>query len=147
MFEGNECKKLLDNIPLLTDILRSRGKEEVGEPFIKIFESFGRIIENVYKAEVNKQSLKTEIEAFGASWKESSMTLTTKAHMVMCHLEDFINFVGDQPVALFSEQTHEAVHAEFNRTWEKYLVKEDENPMFAKNLLQAIFDFNATHAK
>lgn len=146
VFEGNECKKLLENLPALEKVLNKCNRLEDGRPFLQVLQTFSRITSFIHKPQIDVEKVSTAIMRFKIAWQETSMTLTTKAHIIIDHLIDFIQAQNRQNMSFFSEQSHEAVHAEFMKTWTKYIVKEVSNPRFKSQLLKATLDYNACHA-
>jgi hypothetical protein len=146
VFEGNECKKLMDNLHVLEKILLDCDQSDIGKPFVKVFSTFSQINHLINSPKINIDVLKQQISQFAKVWKESGMSLTTKVHIIIDHLIDFVVLRGENNLRLFSEQTHEAVHAEFWKTWAKYEVKDISNPIFEKRLLRAVLDYNGSHA-
>lgn len=145
MFEGNECKKLLENLPLLRSFIDEPKVLEQADPLIRILESFSEVNNLLFQQVVEQDKLTVATEHFGEAWKASGLNLTTKAHLVVTHLSSFVKQMKGQKIAIFSEQAHEAVHAEFFKTWSRYLVKEPTNPTFTPRLLRAVLDFNGAH--
>lgn len=143
-FEGNECKRLLESLPVLYDMMTS-DDIEVLRPYLRILESFKDVNHLVHEKEVDIRKLHDAIEEFGLAWKDSGVSLTTKVHLIIDHLEDFVRTWGGSRMELFSEQAHEAAHAEFQKIWSKYRVKEVSNPMFINRLHRAVLDFNGSH--
>lgn len=143
-FEGNECKRLLENLPLLQDILTKEQLEEIS-PLVQILETFQQINHYVHQEEVDMHLLHESICGFRDAWHESGMSLTTKAHMIIDHLEDFVRSWGGRHISRFSEQAHESTHAEFLKIWSKYRVKNIQHPQFKDRLLRATLDYNGSH--
>ena len=113
-FNGNACKKLLSNF----DILRSLCPIQR----LKYVECF---------------------ENFKTSYLSLGISVTPKVHTVLFHIIDFCESV-DVGLGRYSEQTVEAVHADFKLTWNKYKVGES-NPRYPSQLLKAVNDYNSKH--
>jgi hypothetical protein len=149
VFEGNECKKLLDNTSLLQDILETSFDDVPKDlqRLVHLLELYSDINRILHEPEVNRAELQSAIEAFKATWKVSKMTVPTKVHIICYHLLDFVDIRGAANISQFSEQSHEAAHVEFMKTWKNYKVKERNNPRYKNNLYKATLDFNGSHAK
>lgn len=145
MFEGNECKKLLDNLPRLRSILEDAGQLERGKPFINILDSYANLNKELFQPEVNIGYLEQAISSFAEAWEEANLAVTTKVHIVVSHLADFVRAKNGKNIAMYSEQSHEAIHCEFAKIWSRYLVKETTSPSYIPRLLKAVLDFNGTH--
>lgn len=143
-FEGNECKRLLDNIATLNDVLNRRQLRQI-RPLIRVLEAFKEINSLVHQDVVDTTELRGAVEDFGTSWSSSGMSLTVKAHIIIDHVEDFVSSWGNANISRFSEQAHETAHSAFLKTWSKYRVKEVSNPRFQEKLKQAVLDFNGSH--
>lgn len=146
IFEGNECKKLLDNVPKLVDILTLSGRISEGSSLVEVFSSFAQVNSIVHDESVNTVALEASIARFKTAWKTSGMPLTTKVHIVISHLVDFVSMMNNSSIRLYSEQSHEAVHVEFWKTWMKYQIKDETSPNFSRQLLRAVLDYNGSHA-
>jgi hypothetical protein len=151
VFEGNECRKLLKNVDLLKEILSEHGKLQDGIVFVMIFVHFRNVIDIVFDSSkcINLDSLSSEISSFQKNWKLSKMSVTTKVHLVVHHLANFVEskVINVKEMSHLCEQSHEAIHAEFLKTWNNYAIKEISNPHYASKLLSAVLDYNGSHAK
>lgn len=144
-FEGNESKKLLNNVGVLEGILNKKCLKKAS-PFIKVLKSFKIIIDLVYDKAIDLRRLENAIEDFKIGWKDSNMSLITKAHIVIDHLFDFVSARRNTSMAFYSEQSHESAHCEVDKTWSRYFVKEQSNPQYMDRLLRCVLDFNAQHS-
>ena len=63
----------------------------------------------------------------------------------MHHLEEYIEQEGDVGLSLFSEQTGESLHSDYQKLWSHYLVKNVEAPSYADRLLRATVAYNSGH--
>lgn len=145
MFEGNECRTLMNNLDDLETVLRECDQEHTGRPFVAVLRSFDNILSNIAQNAVNLDELKTDIASFKEQWSTSGMRLTPKAHIINNHLEDFVQSRNANNMSHFSEQAHESLHAKFYKTWLKYCVKDVANESYRKQLLRALLDFNGNY--
>jgi hypothetical protein len=146
VFEGNECSKLLKNTFILEDILINSKKYDAGKHFLFVFNSFKEVLNSLHESLVDVNCLKRKIEDFKIAWKGSGMSVTTKVHIVFEHLVDFVILKECKNIGRFCEQSHESAHAEFDKTWRKYIVKEISNKHFKDRLLKSVIDYNSSHA-
>ena len=146
-YEGNECSKMLSNTHLLYEILASSNALPQGMPFIRVFETYSSVNQLFHEDQVDIRDLEAAVFSFREAWKESQMSLTTKVHIVICHLVDFVKMKGGKNMRLYSAQSHESAHVEFMKTCQKYRVKESSNPNYKNQLFRAICDYNGSHAK
>ena len=67
-----------------------------------------------------------------------------KVHLVMHHLSEYIEEEG-MSMGLFSEQTGESLHSDFDQTWAHYRVKNVCSKNYSNQLLRAIMAYNSAH--
>lgn len=148
-FEGNECRRLLKRLDTLTDVLTEYGKVEIGHPFLAVLKSFDKLLSLVFDPSVvnNLDALESLISEFRDAWRESNMNVTPKCHIICSHLLDFVRKKGHLEMSRITEQSHEAVHYEFRKTWTRYAVKCPQRPSYGNQLLRAVLDFNGSHAR
>ena len=146
-FEGNECRALLKNIDKLEKIIVASEHHDAGIKFISVFESFNRVITLVNEPVVDQIKLERAVMCFRHSWKESEMSLTPKVHLVFDHLIDFVKSKNGRNMSIYSEQSHESLHAKFDKVWAKYKIKDIQQKNYGSHLLRAVLDFNGNYAK
>ena len=139
-------EKLLKNTDLLEEILSQIGKLEVGAKYLSIFRMFQSVNDAFCCTVVDVSVLEIRVQKFKLLWKESGMSLIPKVHVICDHLLDFVKLHENMNMYQVSEQSHEALHAEFAKTWSKYAVKETSNPHYKDRLLRSVCDFNGSHA-
>ena len=74
----------------------------------------------------------------------SSLSITTKAHLVFEHLEEVCEFYG-VGMALLNESAAESVHADFDRHYQGYIVKDITSDTYRERLLHAVKTYNSGH--
>lgn len=144
-YEGRETLTLLNNVDRLEEVLKQSGREVEGARFVKVFETFREVNKEFCKDAVNVSDLQTSIENFKVAWKTCGLPNIPKSHMVFAHAYDFALLKGEKNLSQYSEQQHESIHYEFQKTWMKYKVKEMSNPRYKSQLLQSVRDFNGCH--
>ena len=70
--------------------------------------------------------------------------MVEQIHMVIDHIEEYVESQG-QGFSLFSEQTGEAVHSDYQKTWLHYQVKNVSATSYGENLLRATVAYNLHH--
>lgn len=85
-----------------------------------------------------------KIKEFTGSYLDCQISITSKAHIVMAHLEPFLD-KHKTGLAVWSEQAFESVHSKFRKVWEKYKVKDKTHPEFFNKLMRAVLDFNGNN--
>ena len=86
--QGNECKTLLEWTDVLEDHLPSEHYK-----FWNIFRSFNDIVSSCFSYALDPDH-KRNIHQFEAAWKECSLSITPKVHLVFEHLEEVCEFYG-----------------------------------------------------
>ena len=85
-----------------------------------------------------------KIQAFASAYISLPINITPKVHVVVFHIEEFCDMTG-RGLAPWSEQTGESCHHDFNQTWEKFYVRDQESDVYGKRLLQAVQEYNGQH--
>lgn len=142
-FEGNECRKLLNNVDVLRKILKEEKQDMEGQKFLQVFQSFQNLTLEYSRNTVDISTLKRCVQGFRVAWKASGMSLTTKAHIVLDHLIPFVTSRGGKNMEVYAEQAHESLHSEYEKTWARYAVKETTNPMYSRRFLASVNDFHS----
>jgi len=87
---------------------------------------------------------RTAVQEFTPWWKATKMTITTKVHFLMHHLEHFIDCFGHGLVP-FNCQGSEHFHGLFNIHAARHAIKDPNNPlhpMYLKKTLAEITTLN-----
>ena len=142
-FEGNECKKLLDNVPMLEQICEGMSASTKVWKIISAFKSFRSVVHSCFGQEL-EPSYREDIAKFTADYMAIGIRITPKVHMVMDHVGDFCAS-HNCGLGRFSEQSSEGVHREFRRYWERHLIKDTSANRYGPNLLQTVLEYTATH--
>ena len=142
-FEGNECKKLLDNIPVLEQICVDMSASQKVWKIVSAFKSFKSVVESCFGQEL-KPSFGEDIAKFTGDYMAIGIRITPKVHIVMDHVSEFCSS-WNCGLGRFSEQSSEGVHREFRRYWERHLIKDTSATRYGPNLLQTVLEYTATH--
>ena len=67
-----------------------------------------------------------------------------QVHLIAHHLHEYVEMEG-MSMALFSEQTGESLHSNFQQHWQHYKVKDIDSPAYKANLLKAVVSYNSSH--
>lgn len=146
-YEGNECQKLLKNVERLEDLLVNLNQIEEGQRYILVFRTFNQVNVEYSKESVQVPMLKDAVFKFEKAWRACSLPAIPKVHLIVDHLEDFVTSRGNQNMKLYAEQAHETLHSEYQRTWDRYAVKDISNPNYETSLWRSVLDYNGVHAK
>ena len=84
------------------------------------------------------------IRKFEIAWLDLGLSITTKARLVFEHLEEACKYYKFG-MALLNESAAEAVHADFNKHYTGFKVKDIDSPMYRERLLHAVKSYNSNH--
>ena len=136
-FTGNDCRKLLKNvakIPNPTGMVKN---------YADAFTAFNDVVSSCYGDELQGDYV-SMISSFATAYNRLGINITPKVHAVVFHVAEFCSFTG-RGLAPWSEQTGEALHHDFAKTWENFFVRDMENPVYADHLLRAVCSYNGQH--
>ncbi len=166
-FEGNSCRTLLRHTDELQAIVHSHfdalladlsSWEHAVDPseeayhqrnyaesldFVNAFKTFNEVVHTCFGARILPR-WRGNILAFGDAYRKLRIPITTKAHIVIHHLQAFLTETG-QGLTVFSEQAFEAVHADFDTFWSRHKVLVSSNPNYWTRLMKTVTEYNADH--
>mgnify|MGYP006877618830 CR=1 FL=1 len=85
-----------------------------------------------------------KIEDFKKSYLKTQLSITLKVHIFVSHFVQFLQGTGFD-LSLASEQSHESLHHDFLREWNRCGMKDDARPNFGSTLLSCIVRYNSNH--
>ena len=136
-FTGNDCRKLLKNVDKIenpTGMVRN---------YVDAFDAFNDVVNACYGDQLMDDYVE-KIKLFSIVYNKLRINITPKIHAVVYHIEEFCTLTG-RGLAPWSEQTVEAAHHDFNKTWENFKVKDMENPVYGDYLLRDVKTYNGKH--
>lgn len=136
-FAGNSCKKLLNEV----DVLRSFCCLKCLK-YVQCFKDFRAVVDSCFSQNL-EENYEKNIFAFKKSYIALEIPVTPKVHAVFFHVLHFCRRTG-KALGFFSEQSIEAVHADFKATWSKYKTA-NTNSTYSVNLLKAVQEYNSRH--
>jgi len=142
--EGNECNKLLSNLDKLQALCKSRKDVETIKPFSESFRLFKEAMDECCKQHPNLVYIQSKIEDFKKSYLKTQLSITLKVHIFVSHFVQFLQGTGFD-LSLASEQSHESLHHDFLREWNRCGMKDDARPNFGSTLLSCIVRYNSNH--
>lgn len=146
-YEGNECQKVLKNVDGLKDVLNKIKQAEEGHRYVLVFQNFNQLNTEFSKDLVQVQLLRDAVSKFENAWRACALPAIPKVHLIVDHLVDFVTSRGGKHMHLYAEQAHEALHCEYQMTWDRYVVKKISSPCYKTNLWRSVLDYNGHHAK
>jgi len=126
-FDGNNANRLLSLLSILDRDLRADGRLDL-LPIIDCLTKFAAVKENVFGIELGlniprilnefKNSF-SYLQKYVQDIFELNLTVSWKVHIAVCHILPYIekNKTG---LGNFAEQTGEAIHHQFKKTWINY---------------------------
>jgi hypothetical protein len=144
-FEGNECHTLICRTDILFDILQNTTVTENNPAicFAKAFKLLGQMVQTCFGRDL-KDGWKENIQNFCDAYLLLKISITSKFHIIKDHLTAFCQHHGCG-LARFSEQSFEAVHADFAKFWERHQVKDKSNKLYSQRLRQTVLEYNSAH--
>lgn len=148
--EGKKTHKFLEKIDYLDrDIMKESHDIQIRAlPLVRTLRSLKKVVDSCFGGAVS-DSFRADLKQFSEDYRAAEISVTPKAHIIMAHVETFIDLKADETGVLrglgyFSEQAVEAVHADFGAFWKKYKVPL-QHPDYLKQLFRAVIAYNAKH--
>lgn len=145
-FEGNACKKLLNNPDILynAEICGDVGQLRM-TPFVAAFKAMNKIADNFFTVRRNgNEALQPLIEELKHAFLSTGISQTLKIHVLLDHLDDVLNILkSEEGLGLWSEQAGESIHRQFLKIWEKYAVNRIDNPSYGSQLKKAVVELSS----
>ena len=135
-FEGNSCKKLLNKV----DLLRRDSLHCL--EYVDVLQKFNKVVDACFGVSLN-ENYKQYVEDFKESYLKLGTPITPKVHAVFFHVTDFCD-KNERGLGFYGEQAMESVHHDFNVTWMKYKVSQ-QNPKYGEQLFWAVCEYNSNH--
>ena len=111
--------------------------------YCETFEALNSIVEACFGQQL-LPNYEQKIATFREKYLSLGGSVTSKAHILFDYVAEFIKFSG-KSLSIFSEQTAEAAHADFDGYWQRYKVRDVNHPNLGKNLLKCVIDYNGNH--
>lgn len=125
--EGNDCRKLHKNVNKLEELWFKK-HQKIPVPH----KSFNEVVSFCYGRDLN-EDYKDKISKIKNDYMQLEISVIPKVHAVFFHIQEFCDLTGSR-LGTWNEQLVSHYNQEFNKCWEKYLVKEQKNPL--QRLLQ-----------
>ena len=140
-FDGNSCKKLLNNADLL-QTMAEHAEAFCVMPVVKALRALRVVVQACFG-----HALTDGVAECVASYREAYLALgipvTVKNHAIFVHVAEFCVARG-RGLGLYSEQASESVHADFSAVWRNYKVSA-ANAAYPQRLLRAVEVYNCRH--
>ena len=155
-FNGNACRKLLKNILLLRALIdhdfppirisrrNAAGQNARLREFALTLGALDTLVHKTFGMVLRNGWASAHAE-FTAAYLKLGISITSKVHIIMAHLPQFIRLQGSS-LGKFSEQAFESVHFDFDNKWlTTHCVVDPKNPKYSSALRQTILEYNAAH--
>lgn len=143
-FEGNECYKLLCKTNALSDIItHSAAEKHQAIKYANAFQAMGHMVQSCFGRDL-KEGWQGRVTDFCDAYQQLGISITTKVHIVKDHLLNFCEKNGCG-LARYSEQSFEAVHADFAKYWERHQIKDKSSDRYGERLRQTVKEYNSAH--
>ena len=128
----------MKNLNLLEQIIPAEHSK-----YLSAFCTFNSVVEACFSYELGENYAEC-IRKFESAWLDLGLSITTKVHLVFEHLEEACEY-HSFGMALLNESAAESVHADFDKHYQGYKVKDIASPMYRERLLHAVKSYNAHH--
>ena len=143
-YNGNSCKKLLNNLAVLRDLKPPRYVKH----YLNILDTLKSIVSGCFGSKLSQTYLQ-DIEQFRHEFellrdeKGQLLKKTPKVQHLIIHVPQFCqkNGIG---LGVFSEQVVESMHSAFDKVWKNYEVPL-KHEHFGKRLFRASMKLNTSH--
>jgi len=129
---------LLTNLDKLDEILPGEHYK-----YLTAFRAFDAVVTACFSYELDPDYLRY-INAFKEAWFDLGLSITCKMHLLIEHLHEEVQRYG-MGTALLNESAGEALHADFDKHYQGFLVKDINALQYQKKLLHAVKTYNASH--
>lgn len=133
-FAGRHCRALLSKHL----ILHEAGFKE----YSLMMQYLDSVVEKCFGMELI-DGYRQSIDDFCESWSALKLPETPKFHIMKFHVAEFC-FAVNEGLGRYSEQTIEAIHHDFAKTWMNHKVPETHKH-YQQNILKAVVTYNSSH--
>ena len=93
-FQGPDCKKFLNNLDKLVEILKEEeGAFESVELILLSMRAFNKVREQCFGVNLD-QNYKTSIREFAHFWLQCDRSITLKSHVLFVHVAQFLDLMN-----------------------------------------------------
>ena len=142
MFEGNDCRKLLQNVYRLQQLAEAESAFQVFG-FIEALRKFDAVVKCCFGSDLEDDFL-DKIQQFQNSYLAiPNASVTPMIYVVFHHIKDFVNR-HMSPLGIYSEQVVEAAHQNFSHHRQRYK-QLPSHPGYALRFKNCLLDYNSKH--
>lgn len=150
-FDGNNASKFLKLADILERDISNDGKFDL-LPIIHCLRKFQRLQSEAFGM-VCGNDVEVSVQEFKESYEDlvqyiydtfdMELSITWKVHMAVCHILPFLK-TTKHGLGVYCEQTGEAIHHEFKKTWDRYKRRMDHKE-YGKRLKTSVVAFSANN--
>jgi hypothetical protein len=111
--------------------------------YLTAFKAFDAVVGACFGNELDP-NYRHKIKEFETAYDALGLAHTTKVHMLIEHADEEIEKYG-VGLALFNEAAAESIHADFEKHYQGYIVKDVTASAYLPRLLHAVKSYNANH--
>ena len=111
--------------------------------YLLVFKAFDEVVTSCFGYQLDPNYL-TYITEFKRAWINMKLPITPKVHVLIEHLPEELSRMG-HGTALLNESAGEAIHADFDKFYRGFIVKDMNALAYSKKLLQAVEIYNSNH--
>lgn len=145
-FNGNNSMKLLKNCRKLLD------DNEIDDiamtPFVEAMEAVKHLVDLCFTAkefdEKDVEKVTDAIKNLKQKYLNCNVSITLKAHVILCHIIDALRYSKGKQLGFLSEQCGEAIHFDFSKTWQNFQVPV-HSKSYQQKLLSAVASYSSFH--
>ena len=125
-------------------IVTSVAEKHQAIQYANALQEMGQMVKSCFGSDL-RNGWQDDVADFCQAYRQLGISITTKVHIVKDHLMDFCE-KNRWGLAKFSEQSFEAVHADFAKFWERNQVKEKSSERYGQRLKQTVKEYyNSAH--
>lgn len=73
------------------------------------------------------------------------LTETLQVHILLYHLKEYLSFLDEARLGLWSEQAGESIHRNILTFWKKYKMNRIDDERNGDHLLRVVIEFSSRH--
>ena len=144
-FEGNSCKRLLENLHVFEDHL-GNPKIPAMTPYLEVLKLFNSIRTGCFSAEKARPDYKELIAKFKVAYTnlnlDADVSILVKVHELFFHVSEWIDKYPDIPIGLVCEQTGESLHRRVDTFCDGRMIKNRLNVNYKEKFFRCMVAFN-----
>ena len=129
---------MLDNLDVLDALLPAKHYK-----YLVAFQAFGCVVSSCFSYDLDPCYMRY-INEFKVAWFDLGLPIICKMHLLIEHLPEVLEKYG-MGTALLNESAGESLHADFDRHYQGYIIKNINTVQYQTKLLKAVTSYNSGH--